>query len=181
MTPLLRMPRCLDRLNCCSRGSFCPAKILELGCGLPAALGLGPRDWLLLLECLVELARTDAQLSLLPYERWRERLARARRADGLGRCEIWPPRATRTVRLFAAVARRYPRPATCLVRALALHTLLARRGIQTTLRIGVRRTDDSEASPGIDAHAWLVQAQRPVYEAPAAIDLDPHLPLQSPP
>lgn len=40
---------------------------------------------------------------------------------------------------------------TCLSKSLALHTLLRRRGIDTRLRLGVRKDQAS----GIRAHAWL--------------------------
>ena len=49
------------------------------------------------------------------------------------------------------VAGRYtPVTATCLKKALVLSWLLARRGIQTEVRIGVARPDG-----GLEAHAWL--------------------------
>jgi hypothetical protein len=38
----------------------------------------------------------------------------------------------------------------CLVRSATTQLLLARRGVTTVLRIGVRRDDE-----GLDAHAWL--------------------------
>jgi hypothetical protein len=50
------------------------------------------------------------------------------------------------------VSRRIPR-ATCLTQALALQTMLARRGTETSLRLGVARDDRGR----FRAHAWLEQ------------------------
>ena len=51
--------------------------------------------------------------------------------------------------VLAAVRHSFP-PATCLERSLALWWLLARRGIATQLRIGVRKTGAK-----FEAHAWV--------------------------
>lgn len=49
------------------------------------------------------------------------------------------------------VADRLPWKSTCLVRALAGSMLLWRRGIASSIRLGVRKEDDALA-----AHAWLM-------------------------
>lgn len=57
---------------------------------------------------------------------------------------------TAVVRAVGRVARRLPLRSPCLVRSVAGQAMLARRGVATELRIGVR--------PGagtIEAHAWL--------------------------
>lgn len=54
--------------------------------------------------------------------------------------------AARAVNLVAARGR-----ATCLTRSLTLHWILARRGIGTMLRVGVRNRGDG----GLHAHAWV--------------------------
>lgn len=49
---------------------------------------------------------------------------------------------------------------TCLVRALALEALLSARGVTgSVVRVGVRR-----APAGLEAHAWLELAGRPIGE-----------------
>lgn len=53
-------------------------------------------------------------------------------------------------RLVDAAARHGPYPATCLPRSLTLWWLLRRRGIDSCLRIGVRK----EAG-WLEAHAWV--------------------------
>jgi hypothetical protein len=53
-------------------------------------------------------------------------------------------------RLVDAAARRGPYSATCLPRSLTLWWLLRRRGIDSYLRIGVRKEADR-----LEAHAWV--------------------------
>ena len=52
-----------------------------------------------------------------------------------------------------AAARRTPWQSTCLVRALAGHGMLHRRGISGTLYLGVN--PDSADPRALSAHAWL--------------------------
>ncbi len=58
--------------------------------------------------------------------------------------------AHRIARVVGIAARRTPWRTTCLRQALLLHHLLARRGIASDLRIGVRTAAD-----GFAAHAWV--------------------------
>jgi hypothetical protein len=60
---------------------------------------------------------------------------------------------TRAIQISTAVSRaaRYlPVPSTCLSRSLVLHSLLAREGVDASLRIGVRTEKG-----GLEAHAWV--------------------------
>jgi hypothetical protein len=50
----------------------------------------------------------------------------------------------------------------CLVRATALRRCLVAAGLDATVRVGVRRS-----AAGLDAHAWVEVAGRPVGEDPA--------------
>lgn len=76
------------------------------------------------------------------------------------------PAATRDVapaqlvRLVSIAARRGPFGSTCLVRALALQWSLARHGITSELRVGVRKVDGR-----LDAHAWVERDGVPLMEA----------------
>jgi len=135
---------------------------------LRRALALTPADWRVLGESAVALARTDLEVTLLPYGAWRGRVARAMHEVDPG--ATWSPEAQRRADLFGIVARHYPRKATCLCRALSLHALLARAHVPTTLRIGVRRPREA-----LEGHAWLEQNGRVVYDHPG-LD-DPHRPL----
>lgn len=62
-------------------------------------------------------------------------------------------RERETVRRAIATTARFVPSSTCLVRALAAERLLARRGLASTLHLGVRRSSSGE--PRIAAHAWL--------------------------
>lgn len=64
-----------------------------------------------------------------------------------------PEELARAVRLASNNMLR-ERP--CLPQALALHLLYRRRGIESRLRIGVKKKDDGQ----IEAHAWV---QRDAY------------------
>jgi hypothetical protein len=61
------------------------------------------------------------------------------------------PAAAAIGRAVAGAARRLPWRSTCLDRALAGRLLLARRGIPSTLVLGVAKDQDL-----VHAHAWLV-------------------------
>lgn len=50
------------------------------------------------------------------------------------------------------IANKTPWDSKCLVRALAARRILIRRGVHTTLYLGVRNSDDEYR---IGAHAWL--------------------------
>ena len=56
----------------------------------------------------------------------------------------------RAARRLTQAAQFCPVPLTCLAEALAGRALLARYGLSSELRIGVRRSDSM-----IEAHAWL--------------------------
>lgn len=58
----------------------------------------------------------------------------------------------RVVRAIEGVSRRLPRM-TCLVRALATHAMLSRRGVRARVHIGVR--PNTTPSAPFDAHAWV--------------------------
>jgi hypothetical protein len=64
-----------------------------------------------------------------------------------------PARAARLAELVAATARALPVRPACLTRSLALQRILGRRGIASTLRLGVRKVGTK-----LEAHAWLERA-----------------------
>jgi hypothetical protein len=71
----------------------------------------------------------------------------------------------RLVRLVDIAARHHIRPMRCLERSLVLQALLRRQGEAADLRIGVRKHRDT-----LNAHAWLEQAGRPLFEPPGVGD-----------
>ncbi len=89
-------------------------------------------------------------LRVLSFKRllaFMERMPRRRR-DGPGRAG--EPSLPRLTWLVEVAGRHAPVEPTCLKTALVLFWLLQRRGIATTLRIGVARRDGA-----LVAHAWL--------------------------
>lgn len=77
---------------------------------------------------------------------------------------VSPERATRIAKLVSAAARRSPMESTCMARALALHWLLRLRGMESSLRIGVRKRGES-----LEAHLWVEHGGLPLMEG-----TDPH-------
>jgi hypothetical protein len=59
--------------------------------------------------------------------------------------------SNRIVWAVEAASRQFPAIGTCLTQALTVHVLLARRGVQSDVRIGVMRDSQGEFT----AHAWL--------------------------
>lgn len=68
-------------------------------------------------------------------------------------------------RLVDIAARHHIRPMGCLHRSLVLQALLRWQGLETDLRIGVRKQRGR-----LQAHAWLEQAGQPLFEVPEARD-----------
>jgi len=64
-------------------------------------------------------------------------------------------RARRIAWVVEAAARRGPWPANCLQRSVTLWWFLARRGIASDLRIGVRRRPGATSGGELDFHAWV--------------------------
>src|SRR3954468_13204462 len=71
-----------------------------------------------------------------------------------------PLRPERIARLLFLASRFGPYRPGCLVRSLALQRLLRRHGIESRLRIGVRKR-----RAVIEAHAWVEHEGRPLLEA----------------
>lgn len=110
----------------------------------------------LLIEAWWRLLVVAIALRLLPFQRVR---AWAARVDTIGSRRP-AVSADRAAWLIAVAGRHHPLPIRCLERAVALQWLLARHGLATQLRIGVRR----ESAP-LQAHAWLENDGRPIPDA----------------
>lgn len=104
----------------------------------------------LLLRACVLLPAVAVGLRLLPLKTLLRLLDRPRRPHAT----ISPERAAALVE--AAAARQPLRP-TCLVNALALHTLLRHLGIDADLVIGA-----TPATGGVEAHAWVEHRGSPL-------------------
>ncbi len=96
------------------------------------------RAWIGLLAC-------DVALRILPFGTVQRYCSRAAKS---GAKPSFDPR--RMAELVAAAGRNHLYPMTCLRRSLVLQRLLARHGIGSTLRLGVRKADRE-----LQAHAWL--------------------------
>lgn len=110
-------------------------------------------------EILLTYARTRR---LLSHEVLPKALARAREERNPIAPRSDQDQLLISLRLGHAVGRTLalvPMDAKCLTRSLVLTSLLARRGIESTLVIGVRRNGDFEA------HAWVEHDDRPVLPA----------------
>jgi hypothetical protein len=117
----------------------------------------------LLLEAAVRLTWYKGALWVLPF-RWI--------APRLGRPAGQPPLAT-AAELAAArritwavhiAARNLPWHSRCLVRAVTAKIMLQRRGLRSTLYLGVRRGDDLEVA----SHAWLRVGELSLIGGPSA-------------
>ncbi len=114
-------------------------------------------------EALVTLAAASLAIRLLPFKRTVEMM------QGSGG-HPQPDRAT-AERLINqcrwAVTRwadRVPWRAVCFQRGLALHLMLRRRGIPSTLHYGVAQ----DGPKGLRAHVWISSEGRPVLGAEEA-------------
>ena len=67
--------------------------------------------------------------------------------------------APELARLVAAAARWGPCRPSCMVRSLTLQCLLKRHGLDSQLRLGVRK-----AGRRLEAHAWVEHQGRPLIE-----------------
>jgi hypothetical protein len=104
----------------------------------------------LLLASVFLLPLTCAALRWLGLHRWQMALARF---SPLPRETVWPRderHAWTAARCVAAAAARVAPGDTCLSQALVLWWLLRRRGLDSGLRLGVRKSADR-----LSAHAWI--------------------------
>jgi hypothetical protein len=124
---------------------------------LSRARELTARQWSVLLSALFWLAVTEAGLRLFGLSRLQRMLLPPRRR---GHGKVSPEEIGEIVRLVDMAVRRLPYSGTCLRRSLVLQRFLAREGIETELRFGVRKSDR-----GLEAHAWLEHEGRPLGEA----------------
>ncbi len=92
-------------------------------------------------------------LRVVGFRRLHALLARGKRGPprtGDNRAVSREARARSTAGAVSAVGSLGPFGATCLSRSLTLWWLLRRQGIESDLRIGVRKQGE-----GIEAHAWV--------------------------
>lgn len=111
----------------------------------------------LLIKAVLLLVAIRLGLAVLPFRTLRRLLAgRGERAAGWRRTDRVSP--DRIAWAVMAAGRYAPGRATCLVEALAVEALLARRGYPARLRVGVAREEDGR----LQAHAWVESGGRVV-------------------
>lgn len=103
----------------------------------------------LLVEAAVWLARARLTLALRPFRRVLDSHVRLSSLSEIN--PSMPEKAWQVAWAVELAARYLPGHARCLPQALAGQRLLARRGIASTLCIGLARDPDKQ----IAAHAWL--------------------------
>jgi len=103
----------------------------------------------LFLGALVLLPLVTLLLRIRGY-RATERTLRGRLGPPAGSGEAAAELAGTASRMVLAAARHSIFPSTCLERSLVLWWLLARRGVASRLRIGVRKSGEK-----FEAHAWV--------------------------
>ena len=118
-------------------------------------------DWAVLAEAWWCLLAADLGLRLFSYPRVERRFGRAPRkvsrpagANEVARC-VWAA---------GAASRHHLWPMRCLARSLCLRRLLAKRGIEGVLRIGVAREEGR-----LLAHAWVEWEGKPLGEREESI------------
>lgn len=119
---------------------------------------LNKRDFVLAIEASVLLLFARLTIKFLPYSCLRSLLGRHMRtgsAPGPGADDTVIKRVSYWLN---TVAHHLPLDCSCLPRALAGRLMLKRRGIETTLYLGVGKDQDRE----LIAHAWLMAKGIPV-------------------
>lgn len=108
-----------------------------------------PSEWARLIEAVAALTLASVLLKALRFDRLARRLGR-HMAEGPSDPDRAAVRTARLVRwAVTAAADRLPWKPVCLPRAVAAHWMLRRRGLASTLYLGL------DASRGYDAHAWV--------------------------
>lgn len=135
-------------------------------------LRLSTTERRLLIEASLLLGAIGPALRLIPFKTVRRLLDRASRTAA-GSRKADPPSAERVVWAVTVASRYVPRAGagTCLTRALAAQTMLAKRGYPALLRIGLARDDERR----LQAHAWLESGDKVVIGGSA--DLERYTPL----
>lgn len=111
-------------------------------------------------EALILMAISRALIAWVPFGRWAAWLGT--RDEGVARLDRAPGTdvVIACVRAVRRASIRYP-AAICLPQAMALHWMLWRRGMVSTLVIGV--LPDMERTLHDDLHAWIERGGVPIY------------------
>lgn len=119
---------------------------------LRSLAGMGARRRRLMGEAMLWLAAARLWLLVVPFRRIAARLGRMSAADGALPEQLPPSPAAAEISWAVRRSARYaPFRAVCLQQALAAKLMLRRRGIGSTLHLGVAYGENG----ALEAHAWL--------------------------
>jgi hypothetical protein len=141
-----------------------PASGLRRGSGLLGFFGLGGANQRVLFEALVTLAFVSLAIRLLPF-----RLVVKAAGKGAARPADTPEARTQVIRCRWAVEKwseRVPWRTVCFQKGLALHIMLRRRRIASTLHYGVMQNPER----GLTAHVWVSESGLTVVGGETASD-----------
>lgn len=127
-------------------------------------LRLRAPDRLVLLRALVLLPAVELSLRTIGFRRSLRLLKRIGSNQTSLPAKAWNPRAWHIMRLTHLAARRGWVHGNCLSQSLTLWTLLRSAGMESTLRIGVRKEQSI-----LRAHAWVEMANFPLNDQFLAI------------
>lgn len=122
-------------------------------------LQLKAADRGVVLRALVLLPEVRIWLRVIGFKRTRALLSSRRSPLRISPAPGWNPRAWNIMRLMRAAARRGPVHGNCLSQSLTLWALLRDAGIESELRIGVRKDQGK-----LLAHAWVELAGVPLND-----------------
>jgi hypothetical protein len=114
-------------------------------------------EQLILVQAWLLLLAMDLGLRLLPFRSVLASLNLFRTRPEADEQRLSPP-LPRLIWLVESAGRYVPVSATCLKQALVLSFLLGRRGMSTTVQIGVKTNDGT-----FTAHAWLERQGRAIF------------------
>lgn len=113
--------------------------------------GIPPDRRALLLEAALRLSWYKVALFVLPFRWIAPRLGRSVQEGPQRESADQLADARRIGWAVSLMARKLPWHSRCLVRAVTAKVMLQRRGLRSTLYLGVRREDGRKVS----SHAWL--------------------------
>jgi len=133
---------------------------------------LPPRERIVFVQAWALFLLMELALRALPFQQLRALCDNAGR-KGPEKSMETVPSVSRLAWLVEVAGRYTPVTATCLKKALVLSWLLGRRGIASTLQIGVARHGGA-----LTAHAWLEQQGRVIFGLPECEGHRPLVPIR---
>lgn len=116
-------------------------------------LGLPAGEKRLILSAWMSVVKARTILWVVPFRYWRKQVMDPPAKQAAVPTEAQLAQARRIANAVERVSRHFP-GASCLTQALATRKMLARQGIECTLRLGVAR----DADGAFRAHAWIEHA-----------------------